>query len=650
MAWYRLGILLVACGLVVSLTDASIFAQSDSMREWSDSTGNFSITAKLLEMRDGTVYLENEQGKTLKIPMERLSQSDQEFLAGGNNPFEMVEERGGGSTRGSAAAASSRAATADTASGMDIWDTSMEMDWSDAEQIPLVAAGEWNVSAPSAPPMEIADKPTPLQKKTSFHEKMTGMAVNLSRGRAVVGYSVSFGVSEPKTRLALIDLKSGKAIHTAAVTAAMKPLAVLDNGSTVLMVGSGDGRSSHEKHNELQLWKVKGKSIERSASWIPYADQPGRFGRTEMVRVMKAEVVSDDRVLLLGSNGRLALWNIVQREPIWFADMNDKNLAFSLSADRSLVAMFNDKSILVADPQTGEIIGSLSLPDQTRVGWNRICWGPDGQQLLISSVGDLRVIDVTRGEIVQDVHLGDQPIATNGLEHPDADYALLNGSTLVHIPSRIRVCEYRELGQVSVHGETSFIALSSGDGGLFVPSKFPHPPARQMLQQAQDDPQTFLVHPGVGVAIDISKVSGGHAQKVQANLAKAVEASGYKLDPSSSIKITAEVSGPKQEAVSYIGRGSHVVQQYTSTASIMWNGRKLWSRSGTNIPGMISLSQGETIESYLAKAGQNPNLSIFEKLQFPEFIQRPSGDGSNSGSNGALMTSRFTLRGLVDSQ
>ncbi len=620
------------------------------MREWSDATGRFKISAKLVEIKDNVAYLENEQGKTLKIPVDRLSKSDQDYLASAKNPFEMVDDSPFQVVPDSDAPSSSPPASPPAASGnsmASIWSTPKETDWNRASQISLVSVGSWNVPAPTA--LNILDevKPAGLIKKATFHEKTTGLIVNAAKRRAVVGHKVDFAVPKPLTRLALVDMKLGKAVHTEQIEANMRPIALLDSGSAVLMVGDGDGGKGFETKDTLQIWSVKGRRVERSGTWVPFTGTSKRFGRETNTEVMNAQVLSGDLVLMLGSNGRLALWSLPQREPVWFVDLNKNNLDYALSPDRSLLALYSDKTVAIVEPKTGNMLGATTYESNTPAGWNRICWSPSGKYLMTSGAGAQRVISIEDGSVVHDVPSG--IIATKGLAFPNDDYALLNNSMLIHLPSRIQVCEYRDCGQVRTVGDTSFIAFSRGEGGLLIPSQFPHPTAAKLLEQAKDDPKTFLVHPGVGVAIDVNKVGGQWKNTVRQGLEKSIVASGYTLDPSSPIKVTGEITGPKQDAVSYYGSGSHVVQRYSSSIAIQWNGKKLWSTSGTNIPGFMMLSRDETVESVLAKASKAPNTTVFASTKFPKFIQRPAEGENKTGSN-ALLVSRFTLQGLVDSK
>ena len=48
-------------------------------RTWSDSTGTFNVEAEFLELKDDTVHLRRRDGKDLKVPLDRLSEADQEI-------------------------------------------------------------------------------------------------------------------------------------------------------------------------------------------------------------------------------------------------------------------------------------------------------------------------------------------------------------------------------------------------------------------------------------------------------------------------------------------------------------------------------------------------------------------------------------------
>ena len=54
-------------------------SQVAEFRTWSDKTGKFKVVAKLVEVRDGVIVLEKRDGTTAEVPLDRLSEQDQQF-------------------------------------------------------------------------------------------------------------------------------------------------------------------------------------------------------------------------------------------------------------------------------------------------------------------------------------------------------------------------------------------------------------------------------------------------------------------------------------------------------------------------------------------------------------------------------------------
>ncbi|MCG8651267.1 MAG: hypothetical protein MI861_15620, partial [Pirellulales bacterium] len=509
-------------------------------RQWTDSTGRFTIQGRLLEVKDGFAFIRNTAGKSIKIPVARLSKKDQEFVKGGRNPFEEVKES---AAAGDDAGINQR--------GSAIWGSPQEVQWDRADQVTSAAGVAWKVP-PGPGALEFEAKRAALSGKTTFHEHMHPLVINPLCRRAVVGYTVSFAVPKPLTRISLVDLVTGKSVHSEQVEANMRPLALLDNGGAILMVGAGDGRGGYETKDQLQIWRFRGKKIIRSPSWVPYPMDKKDFGKQRNALVVNAKQIRDHLVLTLSDKGHLVLWDILARRPIWHLRLNSRNFAMDVSVDRKQLAVVDNKTLMVMETESAQILGSTALPADTHVGWPRVAWAPSGKRLLFTSMGDIRVLDVQSGQWVQEISFPGGPIAPNGLAYPDEEYALLNNRLLVHLPTKIKVCDYQNAGSIRCCGGVSFIAINGGERGLLVPAKFPHPAAEKMLQKAKDDPSLFLIHPGVAVAIDVTGVGGQHRAQAEQGLRKAAEASGYKVDRSSPIKIIGAISGPKQEAVSYI--------------------------------------------------------------------------------------------------
>ncbi len=50
------------------------------LRTWTDDTGQFTIRARLVRVEDGKVHLQREDGRTITVPLDRLSKADRKRL------------------------------------------------------------------------------------------------------------------------------------------------------------------------------------------------------------------------------------------------------------------------------------------------------------------------------------------------------------------------------------------------------------------------------------------------------------------------------------------------------------------------------------------------------------------------------------------
>lgn len=66
--------------LAASLFILGVFSIDAHAREWTDSSGHYTIEAELIGFSDGVVVLKREDHELVAIPMEVLSREDQEFL------------------------------------------------------------------------------------------------------------------------------------------------------------------------------------------------------------------------------------------------------------------------------------------------------------------------------------------------------------------------------------------------------------------------------------------------------------------------------------------------------------------------------------------------------------------------------------------
>lgn len=637
--------------LLGCLSAVVAWGQADDLRQWSDSTGRFKIQATLVEMRDDNVYLKTGDGKTMKIPISRLSAADQEFLKAGSNPFEEVAGGAPAATNMSSESASSVVESAPIQGNAPLpWSTPWNIDWDQVEMLDRGFGSQWNYTPAGNAELSFEPKRAALPKKDNFFEGLRRLEINPVAQRAVAGYTVSFSVPKPLSRISIIDLPSGKVLNSEPVECDMCPLTVLSDGSTILMYGTGNERDQTETGDQLQLWRLQGKKIARSATWIPFPDDGKSFGKQANGKVSAAIALEDNKVVLVSESRHIACFDTVTRKALWHARLSG-NYATEFSTDRKQMFLLDDHVVSVIDPLTGKTLSSVTMEDKPHTAWPRIRLSPAGDKLLMTFTNHLRVLDLASGQFETQLELtGQGALAHHGLSYPHADYALLDNHVLFHIPTQIVVCDYTDAAVITSVGGTEFVGLLGDQGGLVVPTSIPHPKAESILAQASKDPSVFLIHPGVEVSLDLNAAGGAYRTEVEANLREAAANAGYKVVGNAPIAIVASVSGPEQQAVSYIASGSYIATKYTTTVSLNWNGKSVWSRSGNNVPGMIQTRRDQTIQEKLDELGKQPNLSFFKGVGFPKILQAPKGEQAGKNNHNALMTSKFTLQGLVDSQ
>jgi hypothetical protein len=67
--------------LIVAATARLWYVEFPATRKWTDASGTFSIEADLIEVKEGKACLRRTDGTKLSIPVEKLSEGDQQYLA-----------------------------------------------------------------------------------------------------------------------------------------------------------------------------------------------------------------------------------------------------------------------------------------------------------------------------------------------------------------------------------------------------------------------------------------------------------------------------------------------------------------------------------------------------------------------------------------
>jgi len=92
------------------------------------------------------------------------------------------------------------------------------------------------------------------------------------------------------------------------------------------------------------------------------------------------------------------------------------------------------------------------------------------------------------------------------------------------------------------------------------------------------------------------------------------------------------------------GGGDYHVKEYIARLKFVYQGQTAWERSGTNVPGVMTLQKGENVSDKL-RACEKPEYGFFDHVLLPKFLQKPTA-GKGPGGSLTLGQSPVTTAGL----
>lgn len=640
--------LILACLIAVPA-----FAQE--LRQWSDASGKFKIKAKFKGETDGVVTLEKEDGEELEIELKKLSPTDQRLISvlkkdgGGDSPFKKKDDdpfkskskTGKSGTTSGSTKKSTKEPEPEPEPTIEIPDSprAIEVTWGGAETLAAVGVTEWGVKLEEFESVvEGKRKNVPLPPKNDFFEKLSGVVINHSAKKAAV--LLSKERPSAVTRAAMCDLLTGKVGTIAQAEGNWVPLALHDDGQQIVVRSSGFGSG---KNNQLEAWVLRGGRVAKIATLVPFK----AVGERDQ-DINWAAFVDENSLAMCSSGGRVTLFSYPEFEPRWYIDAKGGTVP-ALSPDRKLIAFGTDDGVGVIDIAKQEVVATKPAPE--KMNWPQFAFSPSGKKLGVVAHDQVYCWNTETGALENEVpangtHLG------GGISFPDDKYLLAGNHLLLDLENQLQFWDYSGQEHTVVRGELTFFAVTDGQKpGLLMNGKLPHPPALDTLDKALKAGDLFIFKEGSKVKLNLDAITDAAARdraiKVFTTRLAAMKVT---IDPSADVEIIAAVSGPKSREVRYHGfgrggGGTFNVQEWICSYSFNYQGKPVWSSGiGTNVPGFVSLKQGETMEAHL-RANEKPAYGIFENPRLPKFIQKP-GDSNNPLNRAALGTSRVSTAGF----
>jgi hypothetical protein len=614
--------ILISC-LSLAVTAAAGGAE---LRTWTDSTGRYELQAKFVSVQDNMVTLVRENGAKMQIALDKLSKADQEYVANleSASPFKPVDD----------------------SPFMPVQPTpkpepsfggprNVTADWSQSQVVVLDAAGaQWDITPPAADTSDFRAKSVALPQKTDFFEKLTGVAINPVAKKAVVGYTLAKHGSDGTSRIQMCDLERGRTSASASAPGQMAPMALHDDGRHVLMRRNEFGFGNLDR---LEIWSIQGKEVLRSLIWIPYDDVRG--GARD---VMWAEFV-DARTLATSSRGgRVALWDVASAQPICHFQTVDGAVP-AMSADRKWIAFSSQNKMGLFNIENREVAVIQDTP--STFTWPYMAFSPTGRKIGCIARDRIMVWDTASGQLEKD-------FATPGIhihgaiDFPDDGFILAANQFLIALDTQLKLWQYQGAEYVRTVGGTTFLAVSGfGGSGVLATAKVPHAEAKSILEKAIKQPDLFVFRQGTPVKLNVTGIPAAEKNRVSEALTKKLSQMKCLVQANAPIELAASVEGPKQKEVSYMHSGDYKVQEYRTWVKFVYQGKPVWETSGTNVPGMLMLKDGENVEGVLRKASAQPSYAFFDNVVLPEFLQKPSGS-QRPGAGQTLGVCQVTATGF----
>jgi hypothetical protein len=616
-------------------------AAGGELRTWASKSGKFSIKAKFVQLDGDQLTLEKEDGDSVTVGLDKLSEADQKtarelaesaednpFESDGENPFKADGEEG------------------------DADDNELpDGDWSQVEQVVIEEPGQWSLKPDAAPgpSRPLASKPVVLMSGArkggqgeafGFFEKVAGLFFNPATAEGFVATFDNNPGGENFVRLQHVDLAQGKADAPIEVPDKVKPVDVDPSGKR--MLARSDFFVSGNVPAEVSVWDLGGKKVKLVKRWSPH--DPGNIHKTAP---NFAQFLDSDHVLTSEFPGRVAMWQVSGAKAVYRLEITNGGVP-ALSATRKYLAAPVNNSLYIFDSLTGKTLARLPGDPGVVSG---LSFSTNGKQLASFSPQRLMVWDLEKGELYRDIYFP-TPLNTDHIDWLADGYVLLGGEKLLDLERRIVLWQYQhDVGGGQGYGEMGgffWYVISNHnrqERGLFR-AKLPHDEPLKIAAGLNAE-QLLAIKPGAQISLNVAVQ--GDQQAVLQKLTSQLQDLGMTVAPGSRLVLQANTESGKTEEVYYRGFGrsrgmSHAqVTEQIARVKFLEDGKVLWEATSIKSnPHFLRMKEGQTLQDALAPY-QQPNVEFFSHVKLPQYVARPHPQG-------AYGASKLSFQGILPSQ
>ncbi|MBX3414772.1 MAG: hypothetical protein KF708_18940 [Pirellulales bacterium] len=574
------------------------------LRLWTDSTGKHKVEATLVRHEAGKVVLKRKDGKEVVLPFSRLSDTDQQFLAG--NGSDDAEE-------------------SDESIESDIADKTIELsetDLSRASPADVSIGGAWQYKPDAATEStsSLSKVRIPLGNKGDFFENPTGLLLAPDKNKAVaILLNTHPGADDYVARVVDCDLTSKKVGAVAQFVGGEEPIDLSSDARLVLARSAGFGFG---KQARLTIYSLEGKEVTPVVAWQPYGEEDDHDSDIRWARF-----VGPHQVLAISEEGVLSLWKTDELAPLWMAK-GARDAYPGLSATQKTVALPVEGGVVLLETSSGRKLGSLGAePAHARAELAAL--DTLGTRLALVNPGRCRVWELSDQKLVREFPLPAR-LKCETLVWCGPEHLLVDGHCLVDVTRRLWAWDYEEVSPaVRAHGPQTWYITGGGRQNAMVlcSATLPDEAARAATSGLEAE-SLLVIKPGMKVSLDLQiNAAPDDRQKVQAALTSQLTKSGLVVEEGSPLKLSCSIRPGETEAIQYREFGKFDSTSHSATSEILeiafvLNDEKVWKyESKTSPPHLLSLNQGEDVNSALQRVMRQDPAAI-ASIWLPGYVAK----------------------------
>jgi SLA1 homology domain 1, SHD1 len=581
-------------------------------RTWNDRSGKFTIEATLLRIEDKNVVLRRSDEKEITVPLAKLSDADQKYLA---------EFKAG----------MNAARTGTKADDSADKGTFVTTDFSAATVLDLSGSRGWKYQPDAASTGDkLRSARVTLQKPAGFFDKPVQLLPLAAEQKMLVVFEVQpEHTRRHDSRIQTCNLQSGTVEANWQFGQDEVPLCISPDGRLILSRAEGSDR---EKYSEVRLYRREGNSATPISSWKPF--QVPSADKQQDMEMKWAEFVDPQHLLTRSGGGRLVLWQVPEIKAVWACSLEWGSIPV-LSAGRKYAAMLAkskpfETAISIVNLAESSEAGHIDLT-KDNPGGGALAIRDDGQRLAFWQDGRIRVWDLGSHELVRDFGLKTSSAGgPENLAWITSDLLLLRGMMVVDVERQIPVWTYSHREDVDGIRQGQLWKIEEGlSGGSKILSGAVAPPQSAQETIAKLKTEDFLViHPGLEVAIDMQiDADSDEVAAIKKTLTDKLEKNGIKIVPESKNRFVVAIEPGKTVTIQYRSFGmpmfarskEHEVATQVLSLSFQIDGESVWRyQAFSSPPHMLQLKSDEEVSDALARVMKEQENSFVKAKRYAD--------------------------------